>query len=74
MLAGLGLPLSKIIRLRHEGSQLGHPPSELGGRVPMQPCLIDEAVPLLLVFMKELGFLPAACNKRLKKKVVRKQK
>ena len=33
----------------------------------MQPCLIDEAVPSLLVFTKELGFLPATSNKRLKK-------
>ena len=33
----------------------------------MQPCLIDEAVSILLVFMKELGFLPAVSNKRLKK-------
>ena len=33
----------------------------------MQPCLIDKVVPLLLVFMKELGFLPVASGKRLKK-------
>ena len=33
----------------------------------MQLCLINEAVPILLVFMKELRFLPAASNKRLKK-------
>jgi len=33
----------------------------------MQPCLIDEVVPILIVFMKELGFLLAASNKRLKK-------
>ena len=33
----------------------------------MQPCLIDEVVPILLVFMKELGFLLAASDKRLKK-------
>ena len=33
----------------------------------MQPCLINEAVPILLVFMKEPGFLLAASNKRLKK-------
>ena len=32
----------------------------------MQPCLIDEVVPILLVFMKELGFLLAMSNKRLK--------
>ena len=33
----------------------------------MQPCLIDKAVPILLVFMKEPGFLLARSNKRLKK-------
>ena len=33
----------------------------------MRPCLIDEAVPVLLMFMKELGFLLATSNKRLKK-------
>ena len=33
----------------------------------MQSCLIDEAVPIILEFMKELGFLPATSNKRLKK-------
>ena len=33
----------------------------------MQPCLIYEAVPILLVFMKEPGILPAVSNKRLKK-------
>ena len=33
----------------------------------MQPCLIDEAVSVLLVFVKEPRFLPAASNKRLEK-------
>ena len=33
----------------------------------MEPCLIDEVVPILLMFMKEPGFLSAASNKRLKK-------
>ena len=33
----------------------------------MQLSLIDEVVPLFLVFTKDLGFLPAASNKRLKK-------
>ena len=65
--AGLGFPPSKIVRLRHEGSQLGHPLAELGSHVPMQPCLIDEAVPLFLVFTKEPRFLPATSDKRLKK-------
>ena len=32
----------------------------------MQPCLIDEAIPILLVFTKESGFLLATRNKRLK--------
>ena len=64
---GLGLPPSKIVRLRGKGSQLGHPLSELGGHIPMQLCLINEVVPTLLVFTKELGFLPAASYKRLKK-------
>jgi len=33
----------------------------------MEPCLIIVVVPILLVFMKELGFLSAVSNKRLKK-------
>ena len=33
----------------------------------MRPCLIDEAVPVLLMFVKEPGFLATASNKRLKK-------
>ena len=64
---GLGLPPSKIVCFRGKGSQLGHPLAKLGGHVPVQPCLIDEVVPILLVFVKEPGFLPAASNKRLKK-------
>ena len=67
MPAGFGFPPSKIIRLYRKGSQLRHPLEELGGHVPMQPCLIDKAVPLFLVFTKEPGFLPAASVKRLKK-------
>ena len=51
---GLGLSPSKIVGLRGEGSQLGHPLWKLGGHVPMQPCLINEVVPILLVFTKEL--------------------
>ena len=47
---------------------------ELGGHIPMQPCLIDEVVPILLVFMKEPGFLPDASNKRLKKDGCQKTK
>ena len=64
---GLGLPPSKIIHLCGKGSQLSHPLSELGDHVPMQRCLIDEAVLVLLMFAKEPGFLPATSNKRLKK-------
>ena len=64
---GLGFPLSKIVGLHGKGSQLGHPLLELGGHVPMRPCLIDEAVPVLLMFVKEPGFLSTASNKRLKK-------
>ena len=50
MLAGLSLPSLKIVCLRRKGSQLSHPLAELGGHVPMQPCLINEAVPLFLMF------------------------
>ena len=32
----------------------------------MQPCLINEVVPILLVFIKEPGFVSAMSNKRLK--------
>ena len=32
----------------------------------MQPCLIDEVVPILLILMEETGFLPATGNERLK--------
>ena len=67
MLARLGFPPPKIVHLRHEGSQLGHPLVKLGSHIPVQPCLIDEAVPILLVYMKEPGFLPATSNKRKKK-------
>ena len=67
MLARLGFPPSKIVRLRRKGSQLGHPLAELGGHVLVQPCRIDEVVPLFLVFAQELGFLPATSSKRLKK-------
>ena len=40
----------------------------------MQPCLVDEAIPVLLMLMKEPRFLPAMRDKRLKKMVVRTQK
>jgi hypothetical protein len=33
----------------------------------VQPCLFDEAVPALLLLMKEPGFLPTTSNKGLKK-------
>ena len=67
MLAGLGLLPSKIVCLRHKGTQLGHPLSELGSHVPMQPCLVDEAVPLFLVVAQEPGLLPATSSNRLKR-------
>ena len=66
MLVGLGFLPSKIVCLRCEGSQIGHPLVELGGHIPVQPFLINEVVPLFLVFMKEPGFLPAMSNRRLK--------
>ena len=67
---GLGLPQSEIVRLLGKGSQLSHPllgGNELGGHIPMQPRLFDEAVPVLLLLAKELGFLPAMSDKGLKK-------
>ena len=66
-MVGLGRPPSKNVCLHGNGSQLGHPLSKLGSHIPMQPCLIDEVVPILLVFMKEPRFLPAGSNERLKK-------
>ena len=67
VLVRLSFSPPNIARLRHEGSQLGHPLAELGSHIPMQSCLIDEAVPLFLVFMQELGFLLATSSKRLEK-------
>ena len=64
---GLGLPQPETARLLGKGSQLGHPLSELGYHIPVQPCLIDEAVLVLLVLVKEPGFVPATSDKRLKK-------
>ena len=71
---GLGLPQSKILYLLGKGSQLSHPllgGSKLGGHLPTQPVLFDEAVLVLLLLAKELGFLPAASDKGLKKMTVR---
>ena len=48
--------------------------NKLGGHIPMQSCLFDEAVPVLLLLAKEPGFLPAASDKGLKKIMVRTQK
>ena len=73
VLARLGFPPSKIVRLRRKGSQLGHPLVELGGHIPMQSCLIDKAVPLFLVFTQEPRFLPATSSKRLEKTQVIKK-
>ena len=67
VLVRLSFPPSKIVRLHRKGSQLGHPLAELGGHVPVQPCFIDEAVPLFLVFAQEPGFLLAMSSKRLEK-------
>ena len=67
---GLGLPQSKTVCLLDKGSQLSHPllgGNKLGGHIPVQPCLFDEAVPVLLLLVKELEFLPAASDKGLKK-------
>ena len=66
MPTGLGLPQSEIVHLLIKGSQLSHP--LLGGNeAAMQPCLLDEVVPGPLLLMKELGFLPTASDKGLKK-------
>ena len=41
--------------------------NELGGHIPMQPRLFDKAVLVLLLLVKEPGFLPAASDKALEK-------
>ena len=67
---GFGLPQLKIVRLLVQGSQLSHPllgGNELGGHIPVQPCLFAEAVPVLLLLVKELIFLPAVSDKGLKR-------
>ena len=68
---GLGLPQSEIVCLLSKESQLGHPllgDNELGSHIPMQPCLFSEAVLVLLLLTKELGFLLATSDKGLKKR------
>ena len=53
-----------------KGSQLVHPllgGNESGGHIPTQLHLFNEAVPVLLLLMKELGFLLVASAKGLKK-------
>ena len=40
---------------------------ELGSRIPMQPGLLDKAVPALLLLVKEPRFLLATSDKGLKK-------
>ena len=70
MPTGLGLPQSKIVHLLGKGSQLSHPllgGNELGGHIPMQPHLFDEVALVLLLLVKEPGFLPAVSDKGLKK-------
>ena len=74
---GLSLLQSEIFCLLGKGSQLSHPllgGNELGGHIPAQSGLFDEAVPVLLLLAKEPGFLLAASDKGLKKMMVRTQK
>ena len=46
----------------------------MSGHLPTQPRLLDEVVPGFLLLTKELGFLPAASDKGLKKMMVRTKK
>ena len=77
MPTGFGLPQSEIVRLLGMASQLGHPlvgGNKLGGHIPTQPCLFDMVVPVLLLLVKEPGFLLAMSDKGLKKMMIRAQK
>ena len=65
----LGLPLSEPGCLLGQRSQLSHPllgDSKLDAHIPTQPGLFIEAVPFLLLLMKEPRFLLATSNKALK--------
>ena len=67
---GLGLPQLETVRLLGKGSQLGHHllgGNELGGHILMYPRLFGEAVLVLLLLVKESGFLPTTSDKGLKK-------
>ena len=69
MSTGLGHPRPKTVRLLGEGSQLGHPllgGNKLSGHLPVQPCLLDEAVLGFLLLMKEPRLPPAMSDKGLK--------
>jgi hypothetical protein len=64
------LPDSKVGHLLASRSKLGHllmSGDELVGQRPVQPCLFGEMVPSILLAAEELGFLLAACHKRLQK-------
>ena len=57
--------------LLHVLTRLGLPllgGSKLGGHVCSQPGLLREVIPLRLLLVKELGFIPATSNKNLKRK------
>ena len=65
----LGLPLLETGCLLGQGSHLCHPllgDGKLGAYIPTQPSLFGEAVPLILLLVKELGLLPATSDKGLK--------
>ena len=57
MPTGLGLPQLETVRLLSKGCQLSHPllgGNELGGHIPTQLGLFNEAVLVLLLLAKEL--------------------
>ena len=68
MPTGLGLPQSETVRLLSQGSQLGHPllgNNKLSGHLPVQPCLLDKAVLVFLLLMKEPSLPLAMSDKGL---------
>ena len=68
MSMGFGLPQSETVRLLSNGSQLGHlllGGSKLVHHLPMQPHLLNEVVLVLLLLIKEPGFLLAVSDKGL---------
>jgi hypothetical protein len=73
MSLGLGLPQPETGHLLSQGSQLGHPllgGSKLGGHIRAHPGLFDKAVPAFILLAKESGFLLAASDKGLEKKMM----